>query len=90
MNVEKVNDIPMNPEITTLVFHKTYQYYSAGMRLHFALIPIFFWMASSWALLVFCPFYIVLVENYDNMKFLEGDLEDMYIDSDFAKREFPD
>lgn len=49
MNVEEVNQsIPMNWEVTTLVFDKTYQYCAAGMRLHFALIPIFFWIVSSW------------------------------------------
>ena len=49
MNVEEVHgNTPMNWEITTLVFDKTYQYYATALRLHFVLIPIFFWMASSW------------------------------------------
>ena len=85
MNVEEVNGIPMNWEIVTLVFDKTYQYYAAGMRLHFALILLFFWLASSWALLAVCPLYLLLVANYDDMKFLEGDLEDMYAGTDFQK-----
>ena len=86
MNVEEVNGIPMNWEIVTLVFDKTYRYNAAGMRMHFALIPIFFWLASSWALLAVCPFYLMLVANYDDMKFLEADLEDMYKGTDYEKQ----
>lgn len=85
MNVEEVNAVSMNWEITTLVFDKSYRYHAAGLRLHFALIPLFFWMASPWALLAFMPFYFVLVTKYDDMVFLEGDLEDMYADTDFSK-----
>lgn len=86
MNVEEVNGIPMNWEIVTLVFDRTYQYHAAGMRLHFALIPMFFWMASSWALLAVCPFYLLLVMNYDDMNFLEPDLEDMYRGTAYEKK----
>lgn len=89
MNVEKVHDVPMNNEITTLVFDKSYRYHAAGLRLHFALIPIFFWIGSSWALLLVCPFYLVLVANYDDMKFLEKDLEDMYQGTDYQKKMLP-
>lgn len=89
MNVEVVHGVPMNMGIPTLVFDKTYQYYAAALRLHFALIPIFFWIASSWALLGVCPFFIILVENYDDMTFLEPDLEDMYRDTEFAKHKVP-
>jgi hypothetical protein len=89
MNVEEVNSIPMNWEIVTLVFDKSYQLHAAGLRLHFALILMFFWIASSWALLAVTPLYILLVEKYDDMKFLESDLEDMYMDSDFAKEVDP-
>ena len=49
-----------------------------GLRLHLTLIPLFAWVLSSWALLTVLPFYICLLENYDDLSFLEEDLREMY------------
>jgi len=85
MNVEEANGVNMNLMIIERVFHRSWFFHAAGLRLHFAIIPLFAWVISSWALLAISPLYIYLVENYDNLSFLEQDLEDMYKGTSFDK-----
>jgi uncharacterized membrane protein len=85
MNVEEANGVKMNTKIIELVFHKSHLYYAAGLRLYFIIIPLFAWMINSYALIVVTPIYLWLVEDYEDLSFLEGELEKMYIDTNHGK-----
>jgi len=85
MNVKEANGVPINLMIIEKIFHASHFYYASGLRLYYTVIPLFAWVISSWALLAISPLYIYLVENYDNLSFLEQDLEDMYKGTEYAK-----
>lgn len=50
----------------------------SGIRLYYSLIPLCSWAVSSWALLVVCPLYVLVMRDYDNNQFLEEELDSMY------------
>lgn len=78
MNVKEANDVAMNLNIIEKVFHKSYFYFAAGLRMYFIALPLFAWFLSSIAMIIVVPVVIYLVEDYENYDFLEGDLEEMY------------
>lgn len=79
MNVMEANNgVPMNLRVIELVFHRSHFYYAAGLRMYFLLLPLFAWTVSSWALLAMCPIYLWVVEDYENLSFLEPELAIMY------------
>ena len=57
----------------------------AGIRLYFAVIPLFAWAISSWALIAVCPIYILFMRGYDNSEFVEDELEKMYKNTSFGR-----
>ena len=86
MNVEEVNNgIPMNNVVTEKVFHLAHFYYAAGLRMYFVALPLFTWFVSSWVLLFTVPMFLYIVEEYEDMSELEGELEKMYAGTQFAK-----
>jgi uncharacterized membrane protein len=86
MNVEEVNNgVPMNNILTEKVFHLAHFYYAAGLRMYFVALPLFCWFVSSWVLLLCTPVFIYIVEEYEDMSFLEAELEKMYAGTQYAK-----
>lgn len=78
MNVKTVCNKPLSTRVIQKVFHRSYSYYTAGLRMYFVLIPMFAWMLSAWALLVVVPINLYIVYDYDNLTWVEKDIEEMY------------
>ena len=78
MNVKTVSGTPMSIRVIQKVFHRSYSYYTAGLRMYFVLIPMFAWMLSPWALLIVVPLNLYIVYDYDNLTWVEKDIEAMY------------
>eukprot|EP00603_Paraphysomonas_imperforata_P003671 CAMPEP_0114419256 /NCGR_PEP_ID=MMETSP0103-20121206/3930_1 /TAXON_ID=37642 ORGANISM="Paraphysomonas imperforata, Strain PA2" /NCGR_SAMPLE_ID=MMETSP0103 /ASSEMBLY_ACC=CAM_ASM_000201 /LENGTH=234 /DNA_ID=CAMNT_0001587663 /DNA_START=169 /DNA_END=873 /DNA_ORIENTATION=- len=86
MNTDKdCHGVPMNKNVIITVFHRSHLYYGAGIRLYNCVIPLFAWALSSWALLGVCPFYVLLMRDYDNNQYVEDELEVMYKDTEFGR-----
>lgn len=77
MNVKNVSGTPMSIRVIQKVFHRSYSYYTAGLRMYFVLIPMFAWMLSEWALLIAVPINLFIVYDYDNLNWVEKDIEAM-------------
>lgn len=78
MNVKTVCDTPLSIRVIQKVFHRSYSYYTAGLRMYFVLIPMFAWMLSPWALLFVVPINLYIVYDYDNLTWVEKEIEAMY------------
>jgi hypothetical protein len=78
MNVKFVDDVPMHLPVIQKVFEKSYAFYTAGLRMYFALIPMFAWLVSSWLLLAATLPHLYLVYSYDNMDFIKKEVTEMY------------
>lgn len=78
MNVKFVDDIPMHLPVIQKVFERSYGFYTAGLRMYFALIPMFAWLVSSWLLMAYTLPHLYLVYSYDNMDFIEKEVSEMY------------
>jgi uncharacterized membrane protein len=78
MNVKHVGSTPMSLRVIEKVFHRSYSFYTAGLRMYFVLIPMFGWMLSPWVLLFVVPFNLFVVYDYDNMRWVEKDIDAMY------------
>jgi hypothetical protein len=78
MNVKFVDDIPMHLPVIQKVFERSYAFYTAGLRMYFALIPMFAWLVSSWLLLGITLPHIYLVYSYDDMTFIKKEVTEMY------------
>jgi hypothetical protein len=46
--------------------------------MYFVLIPMFAWMLSAWVLLFVVPLNLFLVYDYDNLRWVEKDIDAMY------------
>ena len=79
MNVKYIEgNIPMPLRIIEKVFEKSYDYFVAGLRMYFVLIPMFAWLISSWTLLGITIPHLFLVYSYDNLGWLESEVDEMY------------
>jgi uncharacterized membrane protein len=78
MNVKTVNGAALTHRIIQKVFHRSYSFYTAGLRMYFVLIPMFSWMLSPWALLAVVPLNLWIVYDYDNISWVEKDIQAMY------------
>lgn len=79
MNVKYLEgQIPLPLTIIEKVFEKSYSYYVAGLRMYFVLVPMFAWLVSSWLLLVITLPHLYIVYRYDNLDWLESEVEEMY------------
>jgi hypothetical protein len=78
MNVKHVSGTPMSLRVIEKVFHRSYSFYTAGLRMYFVLIPMFAWMLSAWVLLFVVPLNLFLVYDYDNLRWVEKDIAAMY------------
>lgn len=68
----------MSLRVIEKVFHRSYSFYTAGLRMYFVLIPMFAWMLSSWVLLFVVPVNLYLVGDYDNLRWVEKDINAMF------------
>ena len=50
------------------------------MRLYFVVIPVFAWCVTSWLLLPVTPLYLFLVSQYDDLGWLQDDIDQMFKD----------
>jgi uncharacterized membrane protein len=78
MNVKTVQGTPISLRLIEKIFHRSYSYYTAGLRMYFVLIPMFAWMLSPWVLLFVVPINLFLVSDYDNLKWVEKEITSMY------------
>ena len=78
MNVKFVDDVPMHLPVIQRVFEKSYAFYTAGLRMYFALIPMFAWLVSNWLLLSITLPHLYLVYSYDDMGFIKKEVREMY------------
>lgn len=79
MNVKYIEgNIPMPLSVISQVFEKSYDYYVAGARMYLVLVPMFAWLVSSWCLLVITLPHMYVVYRYDNLDWLETEVEEMY------------
>jgi hypothetical protein len=52
------------------------------MRLYFLLVPLLAWVVSCWALLLAGPLHLYIVYAYDDLTWLQKDIDDMFEPSD--------
>ena len=68
----------MSLRVIEKVFHRSHSFYAAGIRMYFVLIPMFAWMLSPWVFLFVVPVHLYLVADYDNLKWVEKDINVMF------------
>lgn len=80
MNVKEINGVLMSKNfgIIEKVYHKSHFFYSTGVRLYFLLIPAFCWVLSCWLLLAISPVYLHLVTQYDDLGWLQKDIDELF------------
>jgi len=77
MNVKEINGHMLSTQLSVIerVYDKSHFFYSSGVRLFFLMIPAFAWLVSCWVMLVACPLHMFLVNQYDDIQWLQGDID---------------
>lgn len=76
MNVRHINGLPVSNHlrIIEIVYHKSHFFFSTGQRMHFLLVPAFAWLLSAWVLLAATPVYMFLMQQYEDVSWMEEDI----------------
>lgn len=77
MNCKEVNGFQLATQFTIIekVYHKSHFFYSTAVRMYFLLIPCFAWLISCWLMILACPFYMFLISQYDDLSWLQADVD---------------
>jgi hypothetical protein len=80
MNVKEVNGFQIADQLSLIemVYHKSHFFFSTGVRLYFLLIPAFSWLISCWVMLILCPLHLFLVHQYDDLTWLQKDIDALF------------
>lgn len=84
MNVKEINGHVVASQLSLIesVYHKSHFFYATGVRMYFLFIPAFAWLVNCWVMLAVFPIYLFLVRQYDDLSWLQGDIDKLFKKTD--------
>jgi len=91
MNVKEVNGYLLSTQLSVIerVYDKSHFFYSSGVRLFFLMIPAFGWLVNCWVMLAICPLHMIVVKQYDDIQWLQKDIDLLFKKGEGAEQELP-
>lgn len=83
MNCAEINGVEVKKhlQVIVVVYNKAHFFYSTGQRAYFLLIPTFAWLVSAWVMLAVCPLYLFLINQYEDVSWLQPELDKLFKDN---------